>query len=372
MKNAKKILAFILTVVMLFSVLPLTASAAQKTDNATYLLFTSDTHNVPYGNLYANSCADRLGSWITSVSDSLGGVTFDTMGICGDLGSAIDGTTGYWKAVRNVMDIAEGNSAVNRAVYTYGNHDAGVPGSGKDPVDDYNYCTSKMTQCSGAHYDGYSIFCIGVRADSYQRFADADINAMASFLAECPSDEPVFIMSHYPLHSIANRPIYNGEAVMNVLNGYPNAIFLWGHNHTEVDSNYGTIFTRRLANIPIKFTYLAAGAMVDGDYGEPQSADIIQKGLAVKINDDKTVTFIYFDINGNSLGNTTVSIVPEEKPEGRHAIFTIFVNNAMKIPIIETIAQKIADTFIGGGSISDLFQAIKDIIMQRISDAFAY
>lgn len=353
----RRYLSLLLVVMLLVSVIP--ASAAADGVDAKYLLFTSDTHNVPAGNLYANKTAERLGPWITSVSETLGGVQFDTMGFCGDMGSAIDGTAGYWTAARNVMDAAENNSAVGRVVYTYGNHDSGVPGSGKDPMEDYYYCTSKMTQCGGCHYDGYSIFCIGVRENCYQSFDSSDIAVMSDFLKGCPADEPVFIVSHYPLHSTATRPIYNGGTVISMLNNYPNVVFLWGHNHTEVDPHYGNVYTGRLDNTPIKFTYASAGAMVDKDYGEPQSAQILSKGLAVRINSDDTLTFMYFDLNGKMLSSTNVSSGDTEPAAIRQTLFTRITRSLLKNSLVQQIMSKLSDTFLGGGDINSFLQDVR-------------
>lgn len=61
--------------------------------------------------------------------------------------------------------------------------------------------------------------------------------------------------------------------MLDLLNNYPQAIFLWGHNHTEQDPNYGMIrvpgdIIQTGASVDttkeIKFTYACLGALRDG------------------------------------------------------------------------------------------------------------
>ncbi len=133
----------------------------------------------------------------------------------------------------------------------------------------------------------YIIYHFGA-AQEAMNFPDADIEALSEYLASAPNNIPIFIVSHYPLHlSIpytghdipgGYRQAKNNGKLIELLNGHPNVIFLWGHNHTFKDPRYGTIrptgskFTYEYEDVTkkaeIKFVYANLGSFCRGDtYG---------------------------------------------------------------------------------------------------------
>lgn len=136
--------------------------------------------------------------------------------------------------------------------------------------------------------DDYIIYNLG-SAQETPSFPQADIDAVDAYLAAAPADIPVFVLGHFPLHlacaSVAHpipgsdhRQTENNGALIEVLNKYPNVIFLWGHNHTFQDPRYGTIcpagsaftwdYNNPTEKAVINFTYANYGAFCRGDtYG---------------------------------------------------------------------------------------------------------
>ena len=117
----------------------------------------------------------------------------------------------------------------------------------------------------------------------------ASVNTLEEFL-ENHSDrnKPIFILTHFPLHTYSSRTTKNADKVIDLLNGYQNVVFIWGHNHTLSDPNYDRIFTpgEKLtyasgSTKEINFTYCAAGCMSDSEYFG--SLNIKGKGLVAKI-----------------------------------------------------------------------------------------
>ena len=156
----------------------------------------------------------------------------------------------------------------------------------------------------------YILYSFG-SAQEAMNFPQADIDALDAYLAAAPKNIPIFIHSHFPLHlSMAtathgipggdHRSTDNSAALIEVLNKYPNVIFLWGHNHTFQDPRYGVIapagaaftydYYNPTAKLAINFTSAAYGSFCRGDtYG--MVAGVQRTG------EDVQVTLNYIDTN---------------------------------------------------------------------------
>ena len=103
----KQFCSLFLVWLLLLTLLPAPAlgeSGGEDTD--IYLAFTSDVHNV--GTVPNANSPKVLGEWIRGVSDALGGVSFASMGFCGDYGdySAASAKV-YWQQTQVVMDVVD-------------------------------------------------------------------------------------------------------------------------------------------------------------------------------------------------------------------------------------------------------------------------
>lgn len=136
--------------------------------------------------------------------------------------------------------------------------------------------------------DDYIIYNIGATTETYL-FPQEELDAISEYLASAPSDKPIFVLSHYPLHLACatashsipgtdHRQTENNGELIDILNNYPNVIFLWGHNHTFQDPRYGTIcpagskmtwsYDDPTDKKEINFTYVNYGSFCRGDsYG---------------------------------------------------------------------------------------------------------
>ena len=148
----------------------------------------------------------------------------------------------------------------------------------------------------------FSIYHFGAPSEN-MAFEEADIDALMEYMEKAPKNRPVFIVSHYPVHLSVPytghdipggyRQARNNGLLIDRLNEYPNAIFLWGHNHTFKDPRYGTIrpagskFTWNYADVTdkkeIRFIYANLGSFCRGDtYG--CMAEVTQDGADVKVS----------------------------------------------------------------------------------------
>lgn len=302
-KSLKTVLSLLLTVILLATQITVfTAFAEAKT---VYVGFSSDVHNLASDNV----SADRFSTWADGVRASLGNITFDTFGLCGDNASSRQTQDQFWESVAE-LDKRANKSYIKNLVYTTGNHDAIDPGHFDETVEyDQSDIRSKITRIGEPDIktDGsYQVYCFGAKGDS--KYLNADVMKLESYLAECDTTKPVFILAHYPLHDYGSRKVSNASAVIDVLNNYPNAVFLWGHNHTEGDTHYGKVYSGSIdGNTKINFIYASAGCMSDSEYSEG-SRSVTAKGAVVALDGDETFTFTYYDINQKPLNSYVINI----------------------------------------------------------------
>ncbi|MCQ2550664.1 MAG: metallophosphoesterase [Clostridia bacterium] len=298
MKNIfKKVLSLALALTMVFTLAPM-SYADPPEDTSTYLVFTSDIHNASN-----DKSVDRLDGWLNAVAAKEGVSQYEYLGVCGDIASNTDANN-YWKNVQTVVDKVNANEHVTQAVYTNGNHDAGSPGNATESVTVWKENYKQIGEA--VKDDDYIIYCFGAKTGT-QEITEGDIATLSEYLETAPTNIPIFILSHYPLHKFSSRDTKNKEKVIELLNSYPNVIFLWGHNHSEADTHYDKVTRDYIDDTPINFTYAAAGCMCDQEYSGGNSAKIFGKGMTVKIDGSK-VTMTYYNLQNVPFGETTIDI----------------------------------------------------------------
>ena len=232
-------------------------SAVKNEDGSITLAFTSDVH-------YRDGDNMNLKTWL----DNSGVGYVDAIGFCGDMGSAYaSDAEDFWTWTGSVMDYVDSQidaGKIGDAVYTLGNHEW-FPWAGGDYLHEYaNYeSAQKLRQIGeGIVTDDYIIYCFGagscVSTESRNDYMEEDIAELDAWLATAPTDTPIFILTHFPLHFWYNtRYAPHAVDVIDVLNKYSDdheIVFFWGHNHSDYDDSYYTP----------KFPQLAAGGAFCG------------------------------------------------------------------------------------------------------------
>lgn len=185
------------------------------------------------------------------------------------------------------------------ATYTKGNHEGDVTDEAFEAAVGMSRIGETAVNTDGNYY----FFNFGAFNGTTQ-FLTEDIEALDTYLST-HTDKPCFIVSHYPIHYYNDRrSSKNAKEMVECLNKYPNAIFLWGHNHTEQDPNYGmirypgdVIQTGATADttVEINFIYGCLGALRDGVNGA--------NGLLATVS-GTDVTFRYIYIDAKTTGET--------------------------------------------------------------------
>ena len=260
------------------------------TSHGRYVLVTSDTHRYTYlaKNLLANANA------VIAEDGETGNVGLMCFG--GDFANEYVMYDDNMSIVKAALQTSEGTVAT----YTKGNHEGSV-------TDEEFQTKTGMSRIgeTAVNAEGYYHFFNFGALNNKQQFTDDDIAQLKAYLEkpEVSADgKPIIIVSHYPLHYYNDRrSSKNADQVLDLLNNYPQAIFLWGHNHTEQDPNYGMIrvpgdIIQTGASVDttkeIKFTYACLGALRDG-INEAN-------GLLMKVNDDGSTTFRYIGLHASA------------------------------------------------------------------------
>lgn len=286
-------------------------SAKASNDGNINLAFVSDIH---YSNDYRQN---NLQVWYDNVSKDIGYI--DALGSCGDMGSAYSSTAEiYWNNVQSVfnyMDPIVAAGKIGSAIYTFGNHEW-APSNGGNFTDYYENSTAMryMRVGEALKTDRYIIYCLGagpMAAKNGAGYSDEDIARIEEYLNAAPTDIPIFVLTHFPLHYWGERMASNAAKLVGVLNEHPNVVVLWGHNHSDFDQNYDKVYRpgsvlpvdNQGTELTFNFTYLSAGCVSDFEYTGPDggSAWVQGKGLITTINADGSLTFNYYDMQGNKM-----------------------------------------------------------------------
>lgn len=300
-----------------------------------YLGFTSDVHYDK--NFTAGESLYRL--WMQSLAEK--GIQIEYMAMLGDNLSAYSSSVDVaWQNIMAFMELADSFVGADKLVkydnlFLAGNHEhwttAGaylesvrnnpaykdavdrIYETGEDPIEEEDYIIVPFGARNTMDYD---VDWYSAEYGAGQGFLDEDIEWLTEILADAPADIPIFVLSHYPIHTFVapeggDRVTGNAAELIRVLNNYPNVIFLWGHNHSSADPLYDKVLKHGDfitigpgvygETIRINFTYAAAGAMNDIDYRSSASSDSMPggvyvrgKGMLVGISDG-TVNLMWYD-----------------------------------------------------------------------------
>lgn len=251
----KRIIACILTVLMIFSMIPERAFADET--SSSNILFTSDIHGE----------TENLNTWLDNAKkDGIGAIDYMCFG--GDYTAYFGGYNDSIFASCN--DILQTHFNGVRGIFSVGNHEYDGGGFTNESLQTKAGCTRTGVQ---AIHDNYIIYNFGA-ASSVQIIPDSDILELETFLDNLDEQQkkiPVFIVSHYPLHHYKSRTTQNAKKVIDLLNQYPNTVFMWGHNHSQTGPKYGDIDLAgdsiQYASgsfAEINFSYVNLGSMRDG------------------------------------------------------------------------------------------------------------
>ncbi len=274
------------------------------TSHGRYVLVTSDTHRYTY---LAENLLEQANKVINADGEE-GNVGLMCFG--GDFANEKVLYDDNMSIVKAALKTSEGTVAT----YTKGNHEGNVT----DAEFLEKTGMSRIGE-TAVNFEGYYHFFNFGALNGTQQFTDDDIVQLKAYLEkeEVSGDgKPIIIVSHYPLHYYNDRRTSAQAAqVLEVLNDYPQVIFLWGHNHTEADPNYGMIrvpgdVIQTTSSVDstreIKFTYACLGALRDG-INEAN-------GLLMRMNDDGTTTFRYIGLHANGTEETWTDAQGNENP----------------------------------------------------------
>ncbi|MBR3554772.1 MAG: InlB B-repeat-containing protein [Oscillospiraceae bacterium] len=282
-------------------------TAKKNADGSITLGFTSDVH---YDGVNMN-----LKTWL----EASGIEYIDTFGMCGDMGSAYaSNANDFWTwagAVMDYMTSLEDSGVVGDAVYTHGNHEWMASAGGDYSNSYYEYEAAKKLKQVGELVvtDDYIVYAFGageVAINNTYDYNTHDIDTLREYLKTAPTDRPIFILTHFPLHRWESRTVRRAQMVVDALNSNPdlNLIVLWGHNHSNFDEYYyqpqfpgaEIQIDTKGTKCKINFTYIAAGCTADVEYSSPSagSASVMNKGLIATINKDGSISYEYYTIDG--------------------------------------------------------------------------
>jgi len=298
-----------------------------------YIGATADAH---YGPDSSGKVGVKvLNSWMTKLQTYY--PHLDYMLFCGDNGSAYQTGIPFWSNVATLINIADNfvPGFVGENIFITGNHEWQNSGGGAlldnlnstlttavPPFTTVRQVAERLNydnQAQVATASNYVIYTFGPKeastpASSFQGFTTANRTALSTYLASAPTDIPIIILTHFPLHrypatGTSSRISEYASDVIDILNQHPNVVFLWGHNHSNRDPMYQSIkgpgytmsttsgTSTTAVNKNINFLYVPAGCMSDTEYNT-ESADIYNKGVILEI-DNNQLTFTYYDKDCN-------------------------------------------------------------------------
>jgi uncharacterized repeat protein (TIGR02543 family) len=289
-----------------------------------YIGITSDVH---YGRNEesSNTTPNLFETWMNKLKTRY--TNLDYMLFCGDNGSAYAPGLTFWTNVQSIISLADKfapSFVLNQNIFITGNHEWQNTAGGA-LLANWNNANAQnviprlnIEHNEAVRTSSYAIYAFGPKPETqppttFQEFTAADKAALGAYLATAPTDIPIILLTHFPLHCIpepdsstsTKRYTEYASDMIELLNNYPNVVFLWGHNHSNSDPMYKSIqgpgytmsttsgTSSTVINKKINFLYVPAGCMRDVEYND-ESANIYDKGLVLKI-DGKQLTFTYYD-----------------------------------------------------------------------------
>ena len=304
----KRISAILLSLIIVFSMVPQAASAAgtgptaapKDPDSRTVLAFTSDVHNK-----VTNESAERLDNWINNVENIHGKI--DVFSFCGDMADSGDEEL-YWHNTQVSVTVVNDHGI--KGVYTTGNHeyDPGhfIAGSSDQLMQRFKINTE------GAAGSNYRIYCLGSQSNNPE-YTQPALWRLKSYLESAGNDKPIFIVTHYPLHYYDDRYTNNAVDIIDAINEMAvrkgqTIVFIWGHNHSTGDPNYDTVFKpgdtieydKNGNTRTLRFYYCSAGCMSDIEYSY-NNGSIAGKGLVITVDHANKISFTYYGADGSDV-----------------------------------------------------------------------
>ncbi len=279
-RSAARVLAFIMSIMLIFGLLPAVAFADSPPPVS--ILITSDVHDR----------TEDLEDWLTALHE--GTSTLNHMIFGGDF---------TYRTDANAAEVAASCASMAKSIFNdvpvvkaRGNHDL------------------TGTYDSGLVYDGddYAIYALDLDTTTINQIISMDkIEALDTALSQIDPSKPIIVVSHYPLHYYESRTTANAPELVQRLNKYPNAIVLWGHNHTLSDPGYGTVkkdgdtiqCAAGLAPAAIHFTYVNMGSI----YAAVNNAAGVLLTMT-KNGTDTVLNFQYKNLSGSTGSEYNVTV----------------------------------------------------------------
>ena len=250
MKETKRILSFVLCLVMVLGLFPagiLTASAAE---GSVVVIAGSDYQ------------ASNSGTTMTNIMNQIQGTYSSVYGILmgGDYDAGdVNPSASHLTAVDNTISAVYPDIADENRIMIQGNHET---------YGNLSPSSNSLLDATGAHDTEY----YGVYAINYEDFDSASSGLQSYLEGKTGYTKPIFVMSHQPLHVTSRGDNTKAVNLFNVLNSYGdlNIIFLFGHNHSGGYDAYlgnGSIYLKKGDNITVaggststlNFTYMNYG-----------------------------------------------------------------------------------------------------------------
>ncbi len=299
----------------------------------TVLAFTSDIHNGTASGGETNVGNNRLSTWLSNVQPQYNN-SIEVFGFCGDMAAASSNSSTFWTFTKTVMDNIDAHELTG--VYAVGNHEymnGEMASTSNSPAVREKYVLNGEARAEAG--DNFVIYCLGTNSSHGTSWAydDSQITTLTNYLNSVGNDKVIIILTHFPLHNYGSHRTSNTLPVLNALNDAAlgadgrygtsddkKIVFLWGHNHSEGDTNYDEVWQPedKINNdnsSTVYFFYAAAGSMADSEYGS--SGRIKGKGLVLEIDGDNNnrLSFSYYDANGNNVTEPDSKTITEASHE---------------------------------------------------------
>ena len=294
--TGKKLLALLLTLIMILSLLPTSVLATGSGEDSTVVIAGSDFQN-PNGD---TAGAQTVTSILTNMQNA-GYTKADGFLFCGDYSYGYNQAEAGINALKNAVIGTYNTLEDSRMVFVEGNHDeasaSGLATSGANDAADYGVYV--INEDDYMWYNNYEA-TIKNTAENLKIYLDGKRDEGYA--------KPIFVVSHLPLHYSMRTLEGGGDGkyanyIFDVLNEAGaaglNIIFLFGHNHSHGWDDYlggAAIFlttgdkiniaqssTTKFKEETLNFTYMNAGYV--GYYGDSYGGDA-----------DKTLTMTVFEI----------------------------------------------------------------------------
>ena len=307
------------TTVGLLSLTMVHQASAQET-----LFFSSDIHD----------CYGKLSEIVNCTKGGLCETGIETVGLVGDYNTndpfprqSSDTDISIVAGSMNEEEDTHQEKPPINLVMARGNHDEEIVNDSVFFTREVHFPTHPLSVDLTAPEladNDYAMFTIDVKD-----FGDTTVPGKIATFAAANPYKVLFILSHYPLHSLREdlKPFtIQAEAIFNRLNELGqqhDIVFLWGHNHRETKLNdnvrmvavpsetiaetssaQNDLVNNQVAQTPLTFTYMSAGFL---------------KGEGATICGEKPISYSVVDIYDNEVeikryDSTPITVSINRKP----------------------------------------------------------